>query len=107
MHCPLCVCAVDRAEKAIASGVRDKVERFKEDVNAQLKAFASSVTEVSHSFPHVEKALRYIVHDLAESIDGITSRTEGEPEDRHVVVYKLGYAPPEEDVLVDAQVGLG
>ena len=34
----------------------------------------------------------------------MTTRTEGEVDDRHVVLYKLGYEPPEEEVQVDAQV---
>lgn len=43
-------------------------------------------------------------HSLAEEFDGVTTRTEGELDDRHVVLYKLGYEPPEEEVQVDAQV---
>lgn len=38
-------------------------------------------------------------------MDGITTRTEGEVDDRHVVVYKLGYEPPDEEVMLDPQVG--
>lgn len=43
-------------------------------------------------------------HSLAEEFDGVTTRTEGELDDRHVVLYKLGYEPPEEEVQVDPQV---
>lgn len=43
-------------------------------------------------------------HSLAEDFDGITTRTEGEVDDRRVVLYKLGFEPPEEEVQVDAQV---
>ena len=34
----------------------------------------------------------------------MTTRTEGELDDRRVVLYKLGYEPPEEEVQVDTQV---
>lgn len=44
-------------------------------------------------------------HSLAEEFDGVTTRTEGEVDDRHVVLYKLGYEPPEEEAQVDRQVG--
>ncbi|CAM9195980.1 unnamed protein product [Sphacelaria rigidula] len=98
--------AVDRVSRAQEQAVRQKVDRFKVEVREKLETFATDTdpSVISHTFPHVEKSLRSIQHGLAEDIDGITSRTEGEVDDRHVVVYKLGYEPPEEEVMLDPEI---
>lgn len=58
-----------------------------------------------HEFDHCSVCWKPILrHSLAEEFDGITTRTEGELDDRRVVLYKLGYEPPEEEVQVDPQV---
>eukprot|EP00903_Cladosiphon_okamuranus_P018807 g17300.t1 len=99
--------AVDRANRAQEQAIRQRVSNFEAEVRDKIEAFATDPASVSHTFPHVEKSLRSIQHSLAEEFDGVTTRTEGELDDRHVVLYKLGYEPPEEEVQVDAQVHLG
>eukprot|EP00752_Nemacystus_decipiens_P012662 g11216.t1 len=99
--------AVDRANRAQEQAIRQRVSNFEAEVREKIEAFATDPASVSHTFPHVEKSLRSIQHSLAEEFDGVTTRTEGEVDDRHVVVYKLGYEPPEEEIQVDPQVHLG
>lgn len=98
--------AVDRVSRAQEQATRHKVDRFKMEVREKLQVFAADTdpSAISHTFPHVEKTLRSIQHGLAEDMDGITTRTEGEVDDRHVVVYKLGYEPPDEEVMLDPQI---
>ncbi|CAM9964727.1 unnamed protein product [Scytosiphon promiscuus] len=99
--------AVDRANRAQEQAIRQRVSNFEAEVRDKIEAFSTDPGAISHTFPHVEKSLRSIQHSLAEEVDGVTTRTEGELDDRRVVLYKLGYEPPEEEVQVDAQVHLG
>eukprot|EP00904_Undaria_pinnatifida_P007775 jgi/Undpi1/4127/HiC_scaffold_16.g07494.m1 len=99
--------AVDRISRAQDQAIKHRVERFKMEVREKLEVFSLDPSSISHPFPHVEKSLRSVQHSLAEDIDGITTRTEGEVDDRRVVAYKLGYEPPEEDFELDAQVSIG
>ncbi|CAM9522702.1 unnamed protein product [Ectocarpus sp. 4 AP-2014] len=99
--------AVDRANRAQDQAIKQRVSNFEAEVREKIAVFSTNPEAISHTFPHVEKTLRSIQHSLAEDFDGITTRTEGELDDRRVVLYKLGYEPPEEEVQVDAQVHLG
>ncbi|CAM9883227.1 unnamed protein product [Pylaiella littoralis] len=99
--------AVDRANRAQEQAIRQQVSNFEVEVREKIEAFSTDPAAISHTFPHVEKSLRSIQHSLAEDFDGITTRTEGEVDDRRVVLYKLGFEPPEEEVQVDAQVHIG
>ncbi|CAM9410868.1 unnamed protein product [Ectocarpus sp. 8 AP-2014] len=99
--------AVDRANRAQDQAIKQRVSNFEAEVREKIAVFSTNPEAISHTFPHVEKSLRSIQHSLAEDFDGITTRTEGELDDRRVVLYKLGYEPPEEEVQVDAQVHLG
>ncbi|CAN0030742.1 unnamed protein product [Ectocarpus fasciculatus] len=99
--------AVDRANRAQDQAIKQRVSNFEAEVREKIAVFSTNPEAISHTFPHVEKSLRSIQHSLAEDFDGITTRTEGELDDRRVVLYKLGYEPPEEEVQVDAQVHIG
>ena len=74
-------------------------QAFENSVESQLHVFATDKDfNGPVAFPPMDKALRFIVHDVVEQFAlrtgaGIVSVSEGEDEERHVVVYREGFQP--------------
>ena len=55
-------------------------------------------------FEPMEKHLRYFIHDFISDIDDLVGISTGDDDDRHVVIYRKGHEPEEENIVVDPGV---
>ena len=86
----------------------DRTQLLENSVEERLHVFSTD-REFNGplAFPPMDKALRFIVHDVVEQFSlrtgvGVVSVSEGDDEERHVVVYREGYQPaPSAAELVD------
>jgi len=85
----------DKAEEA----QRKAHKLFREKTEAKVKAFVEQSKERTLTCPPMEKALRSIVHDVAE-VAGLVAHSFGHEDDesRHVVIWKREDAPGEDEL---------
>jgi len=87
-----------RALEKRAEQLRQEREEFRQKVIRDLTALKANADQNEFVFPHMEKENRVEIHDLAGEIGGLETRSYGEEGvDRYVVVYKAGFAPPEDE----------
>lgn len=77
---------------------KQKLKEFREKIKVKIDKFVADESAKELKFDTMEKFLRMIVHDVAETADlqGVSYGIEGE--DRHVVVYKKEYLPSAEEI---------
>jgi len=85
------------ALKAANEAEKEKWRKFRADIQSGLEHFMSE-GRISLSYPSMDKTRRTIVHDVVEAL-GLQAFSFGiEDVDRHVVVYKEGHVPCEDEL---------
>jgi hypothetical protein len=104
-----------RAQPKVQQQRRKPEDIYREQVLRRLTSFDAdeSLTKLEFEpiggYAEEQKMYRYIVHCVVdEEFDDLISKAEGEGSDRHITVYKEGYAPEEDyghEIVPAATVG--
>ena len=88
------------AIKKMQEAEKEKWKKFRSDIESSIKAFLADDSVKSLTFPSMDKSRRQVVHDVIDAEgNGLTGHSFGlEDIDRHVVVYKEGFVPCEDEL---------